>query len=82
MTEEGTPLEEARSKIWMVDSKGLIVNNRPKGGISGHKKDFAKDHAPIDALEDVVKAIKPTAIIGTDLSYMTSDSIIKVDAFY
>lgn len=64
MEAEGTPIEEARSKIWMVDSKGLIVNNRPKGGVSGHKKDFAKDFKPIDKLEDVVKEIKPTALIG------------------
>ncbi|XP_052808646.1 NADP-dependent malic enzyme-like [Mya arenaria] len=64
MTEEGTPLEDARSKIWMVDSRGLIVNDRPKGGVSGHKKDFAKNHRPIDTLEEVVKEIKPTALIG------------------
>lgn len=58
------PLEEARQKIWMVDSRGLIVNDRPKGGISGHKKDFAKNYRPIDTLEEVVKEVKPTAIIG------------------
>ena len=64
MEKQGVPIEVARSKIWMVDSRGLIVNDRPKGGISGHKKDFAKDHRPIDTLEEVVKEIKPTAIIG------------------
>lgn len=64
MEAEGTPKEEARSKIWMVDSRGLIVNNRPKGGISGHKQDFAKDFRPVDTLEEVVKEIKPTVLIG------------------
>ncbi|XP_042204937.1 NADP-dependent malic enzyme-like isoform X2 [Homarus americanus] len=64
MVEEGVPIEEARSKIWLVDSKGLIVKNRPKGGISGHKISFAHDHAPMDNLADVVKDIKPTALIG------------------
>lgn len=64
MVAEGVPLEEARAKIWMVDSKGLIVKNRPKGGISGHKQDFAKDFRPIDTLEEVVNEIKPTALIG------------------
>ena len=64
MTQEGTSLEDAHAKIWMVDSRGLIVNNRPAGGISGHKQVFAKDHKPIETLEEVVKEIKPTALIG------------------
>lgn len=64
MEQEGVPIEVARSKIWMVDSRGLIVHNRPKGGVTGHKVDFAKDYKPIDTLEEVVKEIKPTAIIG------------------
>ncbi|KAL3882184.1 hypothetical protein ACJMK2_028552 [Sinanodonta woodiana] len=64
MQAEGISRKEALSKIWMVDSKGLLVNNRPKGGISGHKKDFAKDHKPVDTLEEAVKLIKPSALIG------------------
>ena len=32
--------------------------------MSGHKLDFAKDFRPIDTLEEVVKEIKPTALIG------------------
>jgi len=64
MVEEGMSLEDARANIYMVDSRGLIVKNRPKGGVTGHKIDFAKDMAPIDALGEVVKAIKPTAIVG------------------
>jgi len=64
MVEEGMTLEAARANIYMVDSRGLIVKNRPKGGITGHKVDFAKELAPIDALGDIVKAIKPTAIVG------------------
>ncbi|CAG5133844.1 unnamed protein product, partial [Candidula unifasciata] len=64
MQEEGATKEEANSKIWMVDSKGLITNGRPSGGISGHKKDFAKDYKHMTSLEDVVEELKPTAIIG------------------
>jgi len=64
MVEEGMTLEAARANIYMVDSRGLIVKNRPKGGVTGHKVDFAKELAPIDALGDIVKAIKPTAIVG------------------
>ncbi|XP_064603492.1 NADP-dependent malic enzyme-like [Liolophura sinensis] len=64
MEEEGTPKEEALSKIWMVDSRGLITKNRPSGGISHHKAPFAKDFKDIKALGDIVREIKPTALIG------------------
>lgn len=64
VNDDGITMAEARKRIWMVDSKGLIVKNRPKGGVSGHKVDFAQEHAPIDTLEEVVKTIKPTALIG------------------
>lgn len=64
MLKEGTSEKDARGKIWMVDSKGLIVKNRPEGGISGHKADFAHNHAPIKDLPDIVKAIKPSILIG------------------
>lgn len=64
MQEEGISSDEAIDKIWMVDSKGLIVKDRPKGGLTSMKSTFAKQHEPIDTLEDVVAAIKPTAIIG------------------
>lgn len=64
MQKEGTSYEDAIKKIWMVDSKGLMVKNRPEGGISGHKEAFAKDHAPMKKLGDVVKAIKPSILIG------------------
>lgn len=64
MVSEGMSREEAKAKIWLVDSKGLIVKNRPKGGVTGEKEHFAQDHAPIDSLLDVVKEIKPTVLIG------------------
>ncbi|XP_066956349.1 NADP-dependent malic enzyme-like isoform X5 [Macrobrachium rosenbergii] len=64
MQEEGVSEQEARSKIWLVDSRGLIVKNRPKGGITGHKESFAHEHEPMDALEDIVRELKPTSLIG------------------
>ncbi|XP_025097192.1 NADP-dependent malic enzyme-like [Pomacea canaliculata] len=64
MQDEGLGKEEAYSKLWMVDSRGLLVKNRPSGGISSHKLPFAKDFKPLTSLEEIVDAIKPTALIG------------------
>ncbi|WAR07651.1 MAOX-like protein [Mya arenaria] len=64
LEEQGSSRAEAYSRIWMVDSRGLIVKDRPAGGVTGQKVPFAQDHAPIEKLEDVIKQIKPTAIIG------------------
>ncbi|KAK7602678.1 hypothetical protein V9T40_006652 [Parthenolecanium corni] len=64
MKKEGTSDKDAKSKIWLVDSKGLVVNNRPEGGISGHKQHFAKDVAPIRELGQAIKTIKPSILIG------------------
>ncbi|XP_009367432.2 NADP-dependent malic enzyme [Pyrus x bretschneideri] len=58
------PLEEARKKIWLVDSKGLIVKSR-LGSLQHFKQPWAHDHEPIKQLVDAVKAIKPTVLIGT-----------------
>lgn len=64
MIAEGTSEADARGKIFLVDSKGLIVKDRPDGGISGHKVRFAKNMAPIRNLGDVVKTVKPSVLIG------------------
>ena len=36
----------------------------PKGGISEHKAPFAQDHAPLKDLAEIVKAVRPTCLIG------------------
>lgn len=64
LEKEGVSHEEALKKIWLVDSKGLLVKDRPEGGITGHKKEFAQDHPPMKHLADVVKKIKPSVLIG------------------
>ncbi|XP_042488933.1 NADP-dependent malic enzyme isoform X2 [Macadamia integrifolia] len=58
------PLEESRKKIWLVDSKGLIVRSR-KESLQFFKKPWAHEHEPAKTLLDAVKAIKPTVLIGT-----------------
>lgn len=64
MKAEGASEAEARGRIYMVDSKGLIVRNRPEGGLNEHKEKFAKDQAPVRTLEEVVDLVKPSVLIG------------------
>ena len=59
--ETGLSKEESHKKIWLVDSKGLIVTSRE--GLQGLKKRFARDHAPATFLE-AVKSVRPTVLIG------------------
>lgn len=64
LMKEGVPEEEARKHVWLVDSRGLIVKDRPKGGVSGHKLHYAHEHPPVDTLLGAVKSLKPTILIG------------------
>ena len=60
----GAPIEESRKKIWLVDSKGLIVSSRMES-LQHFKKPWAHEHEPVKELVDAVKAIKPTVLIGS-----------------
>jgi len=58
------PIEECRKRIWLVDSKGLIVGSR-KDSLQHFKQPWAHEHEPVNTLLDAVQAIKPTVLIGT-----------------
>lgn len=64
LMKEGLNETEAKKLIWMFDSKGLIVKNRPTGGLTEHKLRFAQDHKPVDSLADVVRIVRPNVLIG------------------
>lgn len=64
MEEEGMSRNKALKNIFMVDSKGLVVKDRPSGGVTEHKAPFAKEMNPVSTLEEAVKVIKPSAIVG------------------
>ncbi|KAK8955924.1 NADP-dependent malic enzyme [Platanthera guangdongensis] len=60
----GSPIEDCRRRIWLVDSKGLIVESRFEN-LQAFKKPWAHEHEFVKDLPEVVKAIKPTVLIGS-----------------
>jgi len=62
MVAEGTPEEEARSKCWFVDSKGLVVEGR--GTLPEHKRPFAHRYEALPDLMSAIRSLEPTAIVG------------------
>ncbi|CAM6090489.1 unnamed protein product [Calypogeia fissa] len=57
-------LEEARKKIYMVDSKGLITKSRVDSLVH-YKKPFAHDMPEAKNLLEAAKLVKPSVLIGT-----------------
>ncbi|XP_046814845.1 NADP-dependent malic enzyme isoform X1 [Vespa crabro] len=83
MQKEGISEEEAKSKIWMIDSKGLVVKDRPSGGITEHKLQFAREEKPVEKLLDVIKIAKPTVLIGASaVGGAFDEEILKEMASY
>ncbi|XP_058951791.2 NADP-dependent malic enzyme isoform X2 [Pocillopora verrucosa] len=64
MLKAGLSEEEAKKRIWLVDSRGLVVKDRAVGGLNKEKLKYAHEANHISTLAEVVKTIKPTAIIG------------------
>ena len=62
MVAQGASEAEAVRRNWLVDSRGLVVKNRP--GLTEHKLRYAHDHAEIGDFMTAIDTLKPTAIIG------------------
>ncbi|NXT48192.1 MAOX enzyme, partial [Pluvianellus socialis] len=62
MEKEGLSKDAAVKRIWMVDSKGLIVKGR--ASLTPEKQRFAHEHGEMKNLEDIVNDIKPSVLIG------------------
>ena len=62
MMAEGVSEAEALRRNWLVDSRGLVVKDRP--GLTEHKLRYAHDHTPISDFLTAIETLKPTAIIG------------------
>ena len=59
---QGVDEEDARSRIWFLDSKGLVVKARDD--LQPHKLRFAQEHEFLPDLASAVEAIRPTGLIG------------------
>jgi len=53
---------QARSRIWLFDSKGLVEDTRQD--LNPEKKAYAHAHTPTHDLVTAINAIKPTVLIG------------------
>ncbi len=62
MVEEGLTIEQARGRLWFVDSHGLVVRSRTD--LASHKVRFAHDAPPAPGLHEAIEAVRPTALIG------------------
>jgi malate dehydrogenase (oxaloacetate-decarboxylating)(NADP+) len=62
MVAQGGSEAEARQRLWLMDSRGLVVKGRD--GLGEHKLPYAHEHPPVDDFLGAIRALKPTAIIG------------------
>jgi malate dehydrogenase (oxaloacetate-decarboxylating)(NADP+) len=62
MMAQGMTQADARQRIWLVDSRGLVVKGRE--GVTEHKRPYAHERAPIGDFLSAIRTLKPTAIIG------------------
>ncbi len=89
MREGGLSLDDARRRIWTVDSKGLVTADRP--GLEGFKATYARDPAEVAGyecrdggritLEEAVLGARPTVLIGTSgTPGMFTESVVQAMA--
>jgi malate dehydrogenase (oxaloacetate-decarboxylating)(NADP+) len=62
MVARGCSEPDARQRVWLMDSQGLVVKGRVQ--LAEHKLSYAHDHTPIGDFLSAIHALKPTAIVG------------------
>ena len=60
-TQRGMSAADARSQLWFVDSKGLVVQSRTV--LKPHVAAYAHDHPPLGFV-DAIRAVRPHVLIG------------------
>ena len=63
MEQGGLSLEQARRRVWIVDTRGLVTRDR-LDDLADHKRDFAQPTTPLGSLLEVVTKVRPTILIG------------------
>jgi malate dehydrogenase (oxaloacetate-decarboxylating)(NADP+) len=59
---DGMSAPQARARCLFFDSRGLVVEGRP--GLGDAKREFAHPGGPIRDLEEAVRVLRPTAMVG------------------
>ncbi|KAG0644258.1 hypothetical protein HOY80DRAFT_1006968 [Tuber brumale] len=81
----GIPESDARKMFWLVDSKGMVTNDRGDT-LQEHKIYFSRDDnngQQFKSLEEVVDYVKPTALMGlSTIGGAFTESIIRKMASY
>ncbi|KAG5992938.1 hypothetical protein E4U43_003617 [Claviceps pusilla] len=70
-TRRGFSEAEARDKFWLVDTKGLVTQDRGDK-LAEHKKYFARadnNGQQFRTLEEVIEYVKPSALVGLAATY-------------
>lgn len=62
MVAQGASETDARRRIWLMDSRGLVV--RARNDLAEHKLGYAHDHPPVGDFLSAIRELRPTAIIG------------------
>lgn len=76
--EAGLNEEEARARLWFVDSKGLIVKSRDN--LKSHNLPYAHEHEPMDFIS-AINEIKPQVLIGaTGMPGTFSQAVVEAMA--
>ena len=62
MQKEGLSADDARTRLFLIDSKGLITANLPRNDT--HKDSYAKNLTASTDLLTIVDIVRPTVLIG------------------
>ncbi|KAL2760666.1 hypothetical protein ACRALDRAFT_2095126 [Sodiomyces alcalophilus JCM 7366] len=79
-TRRGLTEEEAKRKFWLVDTKGLVTQDRGDD-LAEHKKYFARtdnNGHQFRTLEEVIEYVKPSALIGLTATFgVFTESVVR-----